>query len=968
MTTTESTPQFHVDDVCTSNSSNQLAVGYVDRTHAEIESHTPYPINTYGKVHRHKAVPRQLYKEFLRDGVPPQGFVLMQWQTESKAELVPCSDLLLLDRSFMSGDLVRKGNRSGTIVSTRTECTLLSMCDVRETKSRKTMKCAWLPLPAEEEPSLELVNDGGLLYNIPASELKLVQTFNEGDIIIYKNWIGRIKDCFDEVTVRLTDNGVVSIADEGKLEPMSGDPEERFAVGSLISTKKGVLRTGRWIFGTYSPNTPPIGVVVDVRTKECQVDWLHPRMERASEFPIWSSAPEGILGPDELESDEVRLYNISNMPTRSSPTTARSDPELQGGLRVRFKDLPGACTKYDGSDSHGKLEKLDRTQSLGYDLNVFTITSTTTEADVLWGDDSTIETVRTTSIIPDPSIDDEDAVFAGEVICTNETREPPPEAMTSWATTPARVGIANQVNNKDRVAHVTWFRDSTLSFCDKSLDLLVPNTKLGTLGEEQEEVSFYDIRAPKSVNRNRGDYVLLLKVPPLSQTEPNSVNWFGEVVDLGRNGKCTVRLGAAEPVQEVECDITDTAPAMNLDADDHPAVVDDNEDYEFSDELDDLEMEQYSDSESEGDMWFEDGQDIPIDDADGSWSTEDEDNDNSDAMSTQDDAPATNVIPPSIASTQPIQVVNTDDSTDQEMGNAPMEELRLSSLPKAPAAYEILESEVPSGHHYLLQSGSTSAHHMKGVSKEHRILSGPGALPEGVYVRTWESRMDLIRVLFVGPLGTPYEYAPFMIDLHLPSQYPYEPPKAFFHSWTAEGAGMSGRVNPNLYEEGKICLSLLGTWQGDEARNEAWIPNQSTVLQVLVSILGLVLVREPYYNEAGFEPLQGLSAINQNSVAYTERTYLRARAFLISPVGRLGRGEIAGLEGFENVLRWLYTDADGAKLLSKAISAARTILKNSEDGAKVETRDGLSVVSRGAALPLQRVVARLEQLDQEVSS
>ena len=179
---------------------------------------------------------------------------------------------------------------------------------------------------------------------------------------------------------------------------------------------------------------------------------------------------------------------------------------------------------------------------------------------------------------------------------------------------------------------------------------------------------------------------------------------------------------------------------------------------------------------------------------------------------------------------------------------------------------------------------------------------------------------------------------------------------------------MSGRVNPNLYEEGKICLSLLGTWQGDEARNEAWTPNQSTVLQVLVSILGLVLVREPYYNEAGFEPLQGLSSINQNSVAYTERTYLRARAFLISPVSRLGRGETAGLEGLEHVLRWLYTDADGARLLPKAISAAHTILKNSEDGAKVEVRDGLSVVSRGAALPLKRVVTRLEQLDQEASS
>ncbi|KAH0294077.1 hypothetical protein M436DRAFT_81729 [Aureobasidium namibiae CBS 147.97] len=973
MTTTEPSLQLHVDDVCTSNSSNQLAVGYVDRTHAEIESHTPYPTNTYGKVHRHKAVPRQLHKEFLRDGIPPPGFVLMQWQTENKAELVPCSDLLLLDRSFMSGDLVRKGNRSGTVVSTRTRCTLLSMCDVRETKSRKIMKCAWLPLPEEEEPSLELVNDGGLLYDVPASELKLVQTFNEGDIIIYKNWIGRIKDCFDEVTVRLTDNGVVSIADEGKLEPMSGDPEERFAVGSLVKTKKGVLRTGRWIFGTYSPNTPPIGVVVDVRTKECQVDWLHPRMEAASETPIWSSAPEGVLGPDELEGDDVRLYDISNMPSESGSTAARSDPELQGGLRVRFRDLPGACAKYNGSDSHGKLEKLDRTQNLGYDLNVFTITSTTTAADVLWSDDSTIETVRTTSIIPDPSIDDEDAVFAGEVVCTNETREPPPEAMTSWAITPARVGIAHRVNSKDRVAHVSWFKDSTLSFCDKSLDLLVPSTKLGTLGEESEEVSFYDIRAPKSVNRNRGDYVLLLKIPPLPSIAPNSVNWFGEVVDLGRNGKCTVRLGAAEPVQEVECDITDTAPAMNLDVEDHPPDVDDNEDYEFSDEVDDVdfEMGHYSDSGSEEDIWFEDGQDIPIDDADDSWSTEDEDNDNTDAMSTQDDTPATNIIStsaPVTPATQPAQVDSTDKVTDQKMSNVSVEELRLSSLPNAPAAYEILESEVPSDHHYLLQSGSTSAHHMKGVSKEHKILSAPGALPEGVYVRTWESRMDLIRVLFVGPLGTPYEYAPFMIDLHLPSQYPYEPPKAFFHSWTAEGAGMSGRVNPNLYEEGKICLSLLGTWQGDEARNEAWTPNQSTVLQVLVSILGLVLVREPYYNEAGFEPLQGLSSINQNSVAYTERTYLRARAFLISPVSRLGRGETAGLEGLEDVLRWLYTDTDGAKLLPKAINAAHTILRNSEDGAKVEVRDGLSVVSRGAALPLKRVVARLEQLDQEATS
>lgn len=53
-----------------------------------------------------------------------------------------------------------------------------------------------------------------------------------------------------------------------------------------------------------------------------------------------------------------------------------------------------------------------------------------------------------------------------------------------------------------------------------------------------------------------------------------------------------------------------------------------------------------------------------------------------------------------------------------------------------------------------------------------------------------------------------------------------------------------GRVNPNLYEEGKVCLSILGTWAGD--RSESWSAARSSLLQAFVSIQGLVLVKEPY--------------------------------------------------------------------------------------------------------------------------
>ena len=47
----------------------------------------------------------------------------------------------------------------------------------------------------------------------------------------------------------------------------------------------------------------------------------------------------------------------------------------------------------------------------------------------------------------------------------------------------------------------------------------------------------------------------------------------------------------------------------------------------------------------------------------------------------------------------------------------------------------------------------------------------------------------------------------------------------------------------NLYEEGKVCLSILGTWTGD--KNEIWSATRSSLLQAFVSIQGLVLVKEP---------------------------------------------------------------------------------------------------------------------------
>lgn len=47
---------------------------------------------------------------------------------------------------------------------------------------------------------------------------------------------------------------------------------------------------------------------------------------------------------------------------------------------------------------------------------------------------------------------------------------------------------------------------------------------------------------------------------------------------------------------------------------------------------------------------------------------------------------------------------------------------------------------------------------------------------EGIYVRVYEDRMDLLRAVIVGAYGTPYQDGLFFFDFQLPSEYPDVPP------------------------------------------------------------------------------------------------------------------------------------------------------------------------------------------------
>ena len=76
--------------------------------------------------------------------------------------------------------------------------------------------------------------------------------------------------------------------------------------------------------------------------------------------------------------------------------------------------------------------------------------------------------------------------------------------------------------------------------------------------------------------------------------------------------------------------------------------------------------------------------------------------------------------------------------------------------------------------------------------------------------------MDFMKVLITGAEETPYSHGVYEFDVFFENTYPSMPPKI---QLITTGSNIV-RFNPNLYSNGYICLSLLGTWRGDNT--ETW--------------------------------------------------------------------------------------------------------------------------------------------------
>ena len=113
---------------------------------------------------------------------------------------------------------------------------------------------------------------------------------------------------------------------------------------------------------------------------------------------------------------------------------------------------------------------------------------------------------------------------------------------------------------------------------------------------------------------------------------------------------------------------------------------------------------------------------------------------------------------------------------------------------------------------------------------------------QGIYYIHDDTDMMKGYALIIGPSDTPYFGGNYFFEITYPFDYPHSPPKVKYCT-----NGNNIRFNPNLYKCGKVCISLLNTWRGDQ-----WTSCQSisTVLLTLCTLL----CNNPLLNEPGVIP------------------------------------------------------------------------------------------------------------------
>jgi ubiquitin-protein ligase len=168
----------------------------------------------------------------------------------------------------------------------------------------------------------------------------------------------------------------------------------------------------------------------------------------------------------------------------------------------------------------------------------------------------------------------------------------------------------------------------------------------------------------------------------------------------------------------------------------------------------------------------------------------------------------------------------------------------------------------------------------KRIPKDVAMAMDGSLASQGIFYHAADADMTRGWAMIVGPDDTPYAGGLFFFRLELPPEYPFAPPKVQFCTYDGET-----RFHPNLYKEGKVCLSILGTWAGP---SWAATMNLTTVLVTIQSLLHVnPIICEPSYSK--------MLVTDPRSVDYSDFVSYRVVRYTLAAYGGSVTGEFGDI-------------------------------------------------------------------------
>ncbi|CAK9208764.1 unnamed protein product [Sphagnum jensenii] len=823
-----------------------------------------------------------------------KGYARILWLNSDKST-EELNGLEVLDRVLMHGDIVASAldplGQTGTVVHVEMYVDLDLSKDLRD-----------------------------IVQDVDSRILRRVRAFNPGDYVINGHWLGRVEDVVDNVTVLFKDGSKCKVfqADIDRLVPVSEiplfDKESPYYPGQRVrGASPRALKGAKWLRGSWKA-TRMEGTVVDVEAGSVLVHWISASATHSSAVPSEQQEAKNL----------VPMMCFAHTNWQLGDRTLLPEGKLNGvTMAGTHGDSAAAVLDEDFAEN---LE--EEAQQSERDLllpSSTLVVNTRTVVDVLWQDGTQSNQVSACSLIPVDHLGDHDFWPERYVL----ERGSDGEGLENEV---RRVGVVKTVDAKQRTAFVRWLkpvdrpeqlrefdREETVSvyellehpdytYCLGDVVIRLPvalssDPVAGDVSDEggasslqaTSEVESTDLVAEATEEKRGLDQQAHKKA---NHQDPKSQNvdlsWVGIIVGL-EDGDIEVawangivsRVGP-QAIFVVTRDDDDISSVHTSDLDDaeedygdedaaswetvdssdereraaedvggsdpNPSVTDANRKISFSNPTAAIGLVSRMAS---GLLGFRDKPTVQKETAAGG-------------------KPSVEVLI-EMDVEEPLEMHGDSDVTSEVFSHnlatcsvhEALDEAQGYKLQRKIVDFQSIkhfDSVVdPSDHHFVVETAQAVIDRKwaKKIRSEWSILEKN--LPDTIYVRIYEDRMDLMRAVILGAQNTPYHDGLFVFDIYLPPGYPNTPPQTHYHS-----GGL--RLNPNLYENGKVCLSLLNTWTGQGT--EVWNPSTSSILQVLVSIQGLVLNAKPYFNEAGYDRQVGTAEGEKNSILYNENAFL----------------------------------------------------------------------------------------------